>query len=371
MHAPPVIPAATSAEPSRRMFWTLLVAILALAAGLRLWQLDTPQLWEDDYLNLSRAALPASTIIAVQQKLGPADTIYDLQPPLQFLLVRAALAVHDSVLAVRLPSLAAGLASILGLALLGAACAGRRAGLFAALLCAGALFHIDISRAIKLYAPFLGFFVFSMLLLTRALAAPRRRLLLLAGYAAVTAAMLWAGYQGAPILAAQGLWVAALFLGRKTPFDGPDRTIRLLPVALAMAVATAAWLPIARGPFILQGFLANPQASLGSGLTPGFFADILGGFFHISYPISSVTVASVAILAALGLVTCRSATTLLVVLCAAVPAAAILTSKSDLRELVNWRHLIAALPAVTILAGAGASRLGGLAARALPARLAP
>lgn len=47
--------------------------------------------------------------------------------------------------------------------------------------------------------------------------------------------------------------------------------------------------------------------------------------------------------------------TLLLVLCAAVPAAAILTSKSDLRELVNWRHLIAALPVVTILAGAGAS----------------
>ncbi len=371
MHAPPVIPAATSAEPSRRMFWTLLLAVLALAAGLRLWQLDTPQLWEDDYLNLSRAALPASTIIAVQQQLGPADTIYDLQPPLQFLIVRAALAVHDSVLAARLPALAAGLASILGLALLGAACAGRRAGLIAALLCAGTLFHIDISRAIKLYAPFFCFFVFSMLLLTRALAATRRRLLLLAGYAAVTGAMLWAGYQGAPILAAQGLWVAALFLGRKPPFDGPDRLPRLLPVALAMALATAAWLPIARGPFILQSFLANPQASLTSGLTLGFFADILGGFFHTSYPVSSVTVAGVAVLAALGLITCRNATTLLLVLCAAVPAATILTSKSDLRELVNWRHLIAALPAVTILAGAGASRLGGLFVRALPARLAP
>lgn len=208
--------------------------------GCGLWQIDTPQLWEDDYLNLSRAALPASTIIAVQQQLGPADTIYDLQPPAP-VPDRARRpgrsgqrAGHPAAL------LLAGLASILGLALLGAACAGRRAGLVAALLCAGALFHVDISRAIKLYAPFFGDFVFSMLLLTQALAAPRRRPLLLAGYAAVTAAMLWAGYQGAPILAAQGLWVMALFLGRKTPFDGPDRLSRLLPVALVMAVATAA-----------------------------------------------------------------------------------------------------------------------------------
>lgn len=371
MHAPSAPPAAASAEPSRRTFWLLLTVVLALAAGLRLWQIDTPQLWEDDYLNLSRAALPASTIIAVQQKLGPADTIYDLQPPLQFLIVRAALAAYDSVLAARLPSLAAGLTSILGLALLGAACAGRRAGLVAALLCAGALFHIDISRAIKLYAPFFGFFVFSMLLLPQALAAPRRRPLLLASYAALTAAMLWTGYQGLPILAAQGLWVMFLYLGRKPPFDGPDRTIRLLPVALAMAVATAVWLPIARGPFILQSFLANPGTSLTPGLTFGFIADTLGGFFHSSYAASPVTVAGVLILAALGLLTCRNATTLLLILCAAVPAATLLTSRSDLRGIINWRHLIAALPAICILAGAGASRLGSLFARALPARLAP
>ncbi|WP_043600951.1 glycosyltransferase family 39 protein [Solidesulfovibrio magneticus] len=371
MQAPSVTPAAASAEPSRRMFWILLAAILALAAGLRLWQLDTPQLWEDDYLNLSRAALPADAIIAVQQRLGPADTIYDFQPPLHYLLLRAALAVQDSVLAARLPSLAAGLASILGLALLGAACAGRRAGLVVALLCTGSLFHVDISRAIKLYATFFCCSVFSMLLLTKAISAPRRRPLLLAGYAAVTAAMLWTGYQGLPILAAQGLWVIALFVGRKAPFDDPDRLSRLAAVALAMAVATAAWLPIAQGPFILQSFLANPGASLTPGLTFGFIADTLGGFFHSSYAASPVTVAGVLILAALGLLTCRNATTLLLILCAAVPAATLLTSRSDLRGIINWRHLIAALPAVTILAGAGASRLGGLFARPLPSRLAP
>ncbi len=353
------------------MFWLLLAAVLALAAGLRLWQLDTPQLWEDDYLNLSRAALPAAAITDVQEKLGPADTIFDFQPPLPYLLVRAALAAHDSALGARLPSLAAGMASVLGLGLLGAACAGRRAGLCTALLCAGSLFHVDISRAIKFYGLFFCFSVFSMLLLARALSAPRRRNLLLAGYAFVTAAMLWTGYQGLPILAAQGLWVMALFLGRKPPFDGPDRILRLMPMALSMAAATAAWLPIARGPFILQDFLANPGVSLTTGLTFGFFAETLGGYFHSSYPIWPVTVAGVAILAVLGLVCCRNATMLLVVLCALAPAAAILTSRSDLRGIVNWRHLVAALPAVCILVGAGASRLGGLIARALPARLVP
>jgi 4-amino-4-deoxy-L-arabinose transferase-like glycosyltransferase len=359
------------AEPSRRTFWLLLAAIVLLGAGLRLWDIGTPQLWEDDYLNLSRAALPAGQLIAVQQYLGPADTTYDLQPPLVFLLQKAALALCDSVLAARAVSLAAGVASILGMGLLGAACAGRRAGLCAAALCAGALFHLDISRSIKLYGPFSCFLVFSLLLLHTALSRPGRALAALGGYAAVTAAMLWTGHQGVPVLAAQGLGVAGLFLARKAPFDGTDRLRRLLPIAWAMAVAVAVWLPIAAGPFVLQDFLANPSISPLAGLDAAFFADVLAGFFYLNYAASPVFAAALAALAVLGLMASRNAAGLLVLLAAAVPAAVVLTSQSDLRPLANWRHLITALPALCVFAGAGITRLGALVSRPLPGRLAP
>ena len=359
-----------TAQPSRRVFLLLLGTIVLAAAILRLWDIGAPQLWEDDYLNLDRALLEPARLIETQVYLGPADTIYDFQPPLAYLLGHVALGISDTVLAARSPSLAAGLLSIFGLGLLGAACAGRRAGLAAAALCAGALFHGDISRAIKPYALLLCTLVFSQYFLIRCLS-PGRRPGHLAGYAAATAAMLWAGYQGVPVMAAQGLGVGLLFLRRQGIFAGQGRMTRLAWIAAAMAVAVLAWLPIAPGLFVINTFLHNPAISRWSGLNLQFVSDTLAGFFYLNFDYNPVAMIVLGALLLLGLPTAWNAPTALVLLGAAVPSLAILTSQSDLRPLVSWRHLIVVLPAVCILCGSSASWLAGLLCRPWPKRLQP
>ncbi|KHK00874.1 glycosyltransferase family 39 protein [Desulfovibrio sp. TomC] len=355
-------------EPSRRVFRLLLGGIILAAALLRCWDIDVPQLWEDDYLNLDRAMLAPARLIESQLYLGPVDTIYDFQPPLTYLINHLALGLSNTVLAARVPSLATGLLTVLGLGLLGAACAGRRAGLAAAALCAGALFPVEISRAIKPYALFLCTLVYSLYFLVRCVR-PGRRPLHPAGYVVATAAMLWTAFQGVPVLAAQGLGVGLLYLRRYGIFAGPGRTVRLTWIAAAMAAAGCLWLPIAPGLFFINTFLNNPSVPYWTGLTPRFFADILAGFFYLNFDYGPAAVAVMASLLLLGLRQAWTGPTALVALAALVPSLAILTSQSDLRPLVSWRHLITVLPALCILCGSGASWLGGLAGRQLPDRV--
>ncbi|HWQ09584.1 MAG TPA: hypothetical protein VN436_10765, partial [Holophaga sp.] len=71
----------------------------------------------------------------------------------------------------------------------------------------------------------------------------------------------------------------------------------------------------------------------------------------------------------LGLVVSRRAPSILLLLAAAVPSVAILSSQSDLRPIVSWRHLITVLPAVFVFCGAGAAWLAGLLGRLVPRRL--
>ena len=362
------LPLPSPTEPSRRVFRLILGVIILAAALLRCRDIGTPQLWEDDYLNLDRAMLEPARLLETQVHLGPVDTTFDFQPPLIYLIDHLALGLGGTVLAARIPSLAAGLLTVLGLGLLGAACAGRRAGLAAAALCAGALFPVEISRAIKLYALFLCTLVYSLYFLVRCVTLGRRPIHL-AGYTAATAAMLWAAYQGVPVLAAQGLGVGLLYLRRKGIFAGPDRTAPLAWIMAAMAVAACLWLPIAPGLFFTNTFLQNPSISRLSGLEPRFITDTLAGFFYLNFDYGPVAAAAIAALLLVGLRGAWSAPTALVALAAVVPSLAILTSQSDLRPLVTWRHLIAVLPAVCILCGSGAARLGGLAGRMLPDRL--
>ncbi|MHC1788363.1 glycosyltransferase family 39 protein [Solidesulfovibrio sp.] len=354
-----------AAQPSRRVFRLVLGCIVAAAVLLRLWDLGTPQLWEDDYLNLDRAMLDPARLVEVQLYQGPADTVFDFQPPLSYLLTHLALGVSQTVLAARMPSLVCGVLSILGLGLLGAACAGRRAGLAAAALCAGALFHVELSRAIKLYAVFFCALVYSLYFLVRVVS-PGRRPRHLAGYAAASAAMLWSGYQGVPVMAAQGLGLGLLFFTRQGIFHGNDRTARLGWTAAAMAVPVILWLPIAPGLFFVNAFLKNPGINPWDGLGPDFFASVLAGFFYLNFEPAAVTVPAIGVLLALGLAAAWNGPTLLVVLAGLVPGLAILSSQSDLRPLANWRHLIALLPAVSILCGSGAAGIAGLLCRRLP-----
>lgn len=346
-------------EPSNRLFALLLCAVVVGGLVLRLWGIGMPQLWEDDYLNLDRALMEPARMIPIQQYQGPADTIFDFQPPLSYLLVHFALWLSPTVLAARLPSLIAGAFSILAIGLLGNLAGGRRAGLAAAAFCALSLFHLDFSRAIKLYSLFLCTLGFSQYFLIRCLDSGRRdRLPDLAAWSGLTALMLTTAYQGVPVLAAEGLAVAGLFLARQGIFAGPDRWRRLLYLGLAGLAAVLAWLPLVRGLLFIQEFLKNPSIDPWRGLGPGFFDDVLRGLFYQHSPSGPALGLALAGLVALGALFSRRVPLLVLAVTGFVPAAAMLTSQTDLRPIVSWRHLSCLFPLAMVCAGLGAARLG-------------
>ncbi len=353
---------------SGRLFAVLLGLVAAAALGLRLWHIDLPQLWEDDYLTLDRSLMAPADLTTVQLYQGPADTIFDFQPPLSYLLVHYALEISPTVLAARVPALLAGTLSLLVIGLLGARAGGRGAGLLAAALAGLSLFHLDFSRAIKPYALFLCTMVLSQYALIRWLDRRGDRdggpdWPGLAGYALATAALLATAYQGAPILLGEGLAVAGLFVWRRGVFAGPGRWKRLAGLALAMGLAVLAWLPLAPGVFFAREFLRNPGIDPWHGLDFAFFADVLRGLFFQHAPHAAGATALLAGLLALGLATGRRIVVLVLAASGLAAALAILSSHSDLRPIVSWRHLSCLFPLVVVCAGVGAARLAVLAAR--------
>ncbi len=359
-------------QPSRRVFVALFVLLLAAGLGLRLAGIGDPQLWEDDYLNLDRALMPPGRMIAIQQYQGPADTIFDFQPPLSYLLVHAALTVSDTVLATRMPSLLAGALSLLAVGLLGTLAGGRRAGLCAVALCALSLFHLDFSRAIKPYALFLCTLGFSQYFLIRCLSPGQRDAFpFLAAWSGVTALMLTTAYQGVPVLACEGLAAGLLFVARKGVFAEPGRGKRLAWLALAGVAAVAAWLPLVRGLLFIQEFLKNPSVDPWRGLSVGFFGDMLRGLFYQHAPAGTAFTLLLGALVLLGALGCARLPLLVLAATGVLPAAAMLTSQTDLRPLVSWRHLSCLMPLLAVCLGVGADRLAGAAARVLPAKARP
>ncbi|MGE4538259.1 MAG: glycosyltransferase family 39 protein [Desulfovibrio sp.] len=357
-HPPPspVLAGHAPAEPSRRLFWLLFGLILAGSLALRLYHVGTPQLWEDDYLNLDRALMDPARLIAIQQYQGPADTIFDFQPPLSYLLVHAALAVSKTTMAARLPSILAGMLSILAIGLLGARTGGPKAGLAAAAMTGLSLFHLDFSRAIKPYALFLCTLSFSLYFLVRCLEAKlARRTAWLTGYAAATAAMLATAYQGVPVVLAEGLCILGLYVAKKGVFSAADRNWRLGQIVLAADAAVLVWLPLAPGLLFVREFLENPRVDPWQGLGGTFFANILNGLYYQHAVVPLVSTLLLIALALLGLLVGRRAPVLLLAAVGLFPALAVLSSQSDLRPIVSWRHLVCLFPGLAVFAGSGAA----------------
>lgn len=347
-----------------------IAAILILAVGLRLWDIGAPQLWEDDYLSLDRASMDLGRMFQVQKYQGPADTIFDFAPPLSYALVHLALGLSPTAAAARAPSLLAGILTVLGFFLLGKTLFSRKTGLFAALFCALSLFHIDFSRAVKFYALFLCFFVFSSYFLLAALSSGKARLF--AAYALTAAAMLYSGYQGVPVFAAQAAYaVLALAASRKT-LNAAALKKRYLALFLALAAAAAAFSPFLEGVFFLNTFLQNPGVDILQGLTPGFFVAVAAKQLHFVYETPPAYIWLTAALTLTGILACPPEKKLrslaFLALIAGLPALAVITSQSHTRLMLSPRHLISLFPALLLLPAFGLSFLLDRAAARTPDR---
>ncbi len=350
--------------------WGLLAAVVLLAAAVgvtRLWRCDAPSLWEDDYLNLDRATMPLADMFAVQQWQGPADTIFDFQPPLIYALQHVCLAVDESSLAARVPSLVAGVLLPLFVWLLGRRLFGAPAAWAACLLSVFLVFPINYAQSIKFYALFLTLSTASMWLLVRALALGDR--LSWAGYALAAALMGYAGYQGLPTLAVQGVYALGTILWSGRGQGGAALRRRLRPAVLAfcgVALALAPWLPAA---FFIQAFLRDPAVDPWAGLGPGFVAKILAEFIAPAPDLARgwvvLWLAACCLGATAALRQRRYGALGLLFLWLGVMAVVLVGSRSHLRGMLSTRHFVLVFPVLVLLAGRGAAALGAGAGRLL------
>ncbi|EFL52153.1 conserved hypothetical protein [Solidesulfovibrio fructosivorans JJ]] len=353
----------------RRRLITALV-VLALLAGLfatRLWRIDAASLWEDDYLNLDRALMPLAGMAAVQKWQGPADTIFDFQPPLVYAAQHLALAIHQSSLAARLPSLLASLLTPLGLWLLGRRLFGPAVGLVATVLCTFLLYPLNYAQAIKTYALLLCLAVYSLWLIARAVAVGDRKSWI--AYGGCALALLYTGYQGLPVFAAESLW-AGVMLWRRRPAEGHAGLLRRLsPLLVTGAVVTAAYLPWLQAVFFVRDFLYDPAIRPWAGLDFTFAGKILRGFIgpDTDVPTAFVVAWCIALILGLGdgLRRRQWAETGLLALTAGTTSLALVSSHGLLRQILEARHGVTVFPSLVLWASCGVVVCGQIAIRAL------
>jgi len=352
------------AELSGKTATLLLLAVLTLAAGLRLWQLDRPALWEDDYFNLNRGLMPLGDMFHAQKYAGPTETFHDYQPPLHYALLHAALAISKTSLAARVVSVAAGLLSILGLYRLGGALFGTRAGLFAALLAALSLFSIDGSRAIKTYSVYFCASIWALHFLYQALFAGRARLWW--AYVPCAAAMVYSSFLGVPGLGGQ-LVFAGLVLAGEGYARKPGWTRRSGHFALACLGVLALCLPWVEAVIFIRDMFHNPAVNPLAQLSWAKGLEFLGGFVSHVFETPAWGWAGLPLLAVIGctaaLQKSRFRGMALLALWAGLTVAALLTSRSEMSEALSTRHFYNMFGFLVLMAGLGTDALLRLAPR--------
>jgi hypothetical protein len=209
------------------------LAVVGLGGALRMLDLHRHGLWEDEISSFGYAANPLSRLPGLVAQ-------FDVHPPLYYFLVHVATRLGlDPVDAVRVPSVLAGTLTIAAAGLLAWLLWDRVAGLVAASLLALSPFHFWYSREGRMYALAWCLVVLSFLFLV--LYARLRGPWVLAGYALISAASLYADETSALALLPQAPIIAGLLI-RARPED------RIVWIRLAGGLAAAGLL---FGPWLL------------------------------------------------------------------------------------------------------------------------
>lgn len=308
------------------------VAVLTLiAAALRLYHLEIPSMWWDEILVPLNAATPIGDIL-LRAKTD------DFHPPAFYLLIKLVLAAGDSDFALRLPSVAAGTATVPLLYFLAAPRLGRTAALFAAAILAVGGPMILLSRQVRPYS----LIIFLSLLAAKYLLdwCERPRLKTVAALTLATCCYVFLHYLSVLILAVQG-WGAAMTVLRHR---SARSLVQLTPYAAGSAAALAAtWC----------FFHSSP-----SSLTQGSMADTallgLDKLVSIFMGVGSNPFARVFLLALIGIGTAlmaRRNRRLAVLGLATVAGPVVLLSLARYNSYFNPWHLSFATPFLCLMAG--------------------
>jgi hypothetical protein len=294
---------------------------------------------------------------------GVIETVHsdaEITPPLYFVLAKFSTQIDSSREMMRLPSLAAGVASIPLVYLVGRKTVGRRGALAAAALVTFSPFMVFYSTEARGYALMVALVLGSTLALLNALEGRGRRWWLL--YAVLSAGCMYTHYTAAFALAAQALWAL---------WAHPDARRHVIG---ANALAAVLFLPWVTG---LIADFRSPTTEILDALAPFDAFAVRTGLEHwlVGYPYRMVDLTEIPGVAALVAMAAgvliaaavavgryagdrgpaplarRRSLVLVIALALALPVGTALASALSI-NLWGTRNLAASLPAVALLVGA-------------------
>ncbi len=212
----------------------LLLAVMLLGLGLRVYDLGEESLWLDEISSVLRARLDTLPMLRAVARAGT-------NPPLHYLALHGWLCVFpETEASVRLPSVLFQFASFYLLFLIGRRLLNKQSALLACLLFALSSYHILLAQEARPHSLLALLTLASMYLLIRLL--ERRTIALAAAYVLSTALLLYSHPYAVFVLGAQNLYVVGLLvLARR---DAPLRLLHWLLLQGAVLVCFAPWLVV-------------------------------------------------------------------------------------------------------------------------------
>ncbi|MCL4693507.1 MAG: glycosyltransferase family 39 protein [Candidatus Hydrogenedentes bacterium] len=192
-------------HPGKRRNWIVLLAILALAALLRLYRLEDESLWYDEVVSVQVVDAPSfAEFLDEERKLDPA-----IVPLYFFLEYHWWHHVWASEYGLRILSVLLGLTTVAGVWWLGGNVYSSRAGAVAAFCTAMAISQVYYAQEIRMYALMIPLAAASVLTLERAVAGTSRYWWL-ANWIA-NGLLVWTHILGTLVLFVQGLTLLWIF----------------------------------------------------------------------------------------------------------------------------------------------------------------
>ncbi len=222
-------PARVCAPPVAWPIRSTALAAILLAWLLGLWRLADQSMWIDEWFTTLNSGKSWAEFL-------PSVLATERRPPLHFALLKVwSLVAGREELALRLFSVAMVVLSAALIYAVGRRLLQPQAAAVAALLLAASPFWLLYGRMIRAYSQTMMLALAATLLLV---IAGRRGRAWWAAYVLAAAALIYTDYSGLPILAAQGVYVVAVWLG-----DRPRRWNPLGPWLLAMAAVGLLYVP--------------------------------------------------------------------------------------------------------------------------------
>jgi len=332
--------------PRPRAWHAALLAVLGLAAALRVRALTAQSLWFDEVLT-AIGGQSLDWVLYTPQVFG--------HPPLHYLAGWLFSPSAPSEAALRAPFVVAGVATVAALAGLARRLVGPATALTAACVLAWSPFHVELSQTARPYALFLLLSVVSMAALLEAARTDNARAW--AAFTATAALAVYTHYLGTTLLVLQALVAALVVLERR----GRGAAAAAVSFA-AVTVLLAPWLPV---------FVRLARAQLGEGDLPAATLQrLLVEVFVPQYlgPGAAATLGGVLVAGGLWAVRRQRVVVLVLALWLALPVVLIWVSQPS--HFLSGRHLALVVPPLFVLLAHGLTVIAGGAGR-MVAAIAP